>query len=169
MKKTLIFPLLIMSSASFSAMAADQVTSYVKGTGVNACLTTVSDLETFFADDVNYGSWAFVAKEGPDEQLVNTTLELTYSDESVLVDFTVAPTIDGHCSYSYTRTFYNAKSCMATTQESFMKGATYKTDINKNIAAFEDPRGAKLLLMSVGSGCLVQKKEIGFRHNKQGS
>ncbi|GMM68988.1 hypothetical protein MTsDn1_22830 [Alteromonas sp. MTD1] len=158
----------ILFLSSFSAMSADQVTSYAKKSGVNSCLTTVSDVEKFFAEGNNYGSWSFVAKEGADDQLVNATLELTFSNRSTMVDFTIAPTKDGSCSYTYTRTFYSEKSCMATTREDYMKNANYKTDINKNIAGFEDG-AAKVLLMPAGSGCVVQKKEVGFRHNKQGS
>ena len=125
-------------------------------------------MESFFTKETNYGSWAFVAKEKSDDQILNATLELTYSDGSMLIDFTVAPTKDGTCSYSYTKTFYSEKNCVATAKEKFMNNATYKTEINKNILAFEDG-GVKTLLMPAGSGCLVQKKEIGFRYKKQGS
>lgn len=164
-----ILPLLALSMSSLPLMAAEQVSSYAKKSGYSSCLTAVSDIENFFAKDTSYGSWAFVAKEGTDDQIVNATLELTYSDGSTLVDFTIAPTKDGTCSYSYTRTWYSDKSCMATTKESYMSKATYKTEINKNITGFEEKSGPKLLLMPAGNGCVVQKKEIGFRHNKQDS
>ncbi|KAF7764858.1 hypothetical protein PCIT_b0946 [Pseudoalteromonas citrea] len=168
MYKNKILPILAFSLSSFSLMAADQVSSYAKKSGYSSCLTAVSDIENFFAKDSNYGSWAFVAKEGTDDQIVNATLELTHNDGSTLVDFTIAPTKDGSCSYTYTRTFFTEKSCMATTKEEYMKNSKYKTEINKNITGFEDPNGAKLLLMTAGTGCIVQKKEVGFRHNKQG-
>jgi len=58
---------------------------------------------------------------------------------------------------------------MATSKEAFMSNATYKAEINKNITAFEDTKGAKILLTPAGVGCMVQKKEIGFRHKKQNS
>lgn len=154
---------------STSAYCADQVTNYAKSSGYEACLSTVSDLESFFAKSASYGSWAFVAKDKSDDQPLNATLELTFTDGTHLVDFTVIPSKDGTCSYTYSRTWYSDKSCMATSKEAFMSKATYKTEINKNITAFEDETGAKILLTPAGVGCMVQKKEIGFRHKKQNS
>lgn len=154
---------------SLSAYSAEQVTDYAKSSGFSACLSTVSDLESFFADKANYGSWAFVAKDKSDDQPLNATLELTYNDGVHLVDFTVIPSKDGTCSYTYSRTWYSEKSCMATSKEGFMSNATYKTEVNKNITAFEDASGTKILLTPAGVGCMVQKKEIGFRHKKQNS
>ncbi len=43
-----------------------------------------------------------------------------------------------------------------TTKDEFMSKATYKTKINKNITAFEDASGAKILLTPAGAGCMVQ-------------
>lgn len=163
-----IIALAVSTSIVFNANAADQVSNYAKKSGYQACLSTVSDIENFFAEDSNYGSWAFVAQDKPDDQILNATLELTYNDGSVLVDFTVSPTKDGMCSYNYTRTFYNEKSCIATTKEDFMKNATYKTEVNQFITAFEDG-SSRIMLMPAGNGCVVQKKEIGYRHKKQNS
>lgn len=154
---------------STSAYSADQVTNHAKSSGYKACLSTVSDLESFFADNTNYGSWAFVAKDKSDDQLLNATLELTYTEGVILVDFTVIPSKDGTCSFTYSQTWYSEKSCMATSKEKFMSKATYKTEINKNIMAFENANGAKILLTPAGVGCMVQKKQIGFRHKKQNS
>lgn len=39
---------------------------------------------------------------------------------------------------------------------------TVKTEINKNITAFEDPSGAKILLAPTDPGCLVQKKKLAY-------
>ena len=160
---------LTLGLLSTSAYSADQVTNYAKSSGFKACLSTVTDLENFFADNTNYGSWSVVAKDKSDDQLLNATLELTYTDGELLVDFTVIPSKDGTCSYTYSKTWYNAKSCMATSKEEFMSKATYKAEINKNITAFEDASGAKILLTPAGTGCMVQKKEIGFRYKKQNS
>lgn len=158
---------LLLGLLSTSAYCADQVTKYAKDNGFKSCLSTVSDLENFFADGVNYGSWAFVAKDNSDAQPLNATLELTFNDGSQLVDFTVIPATDGTCSYTYTRTWYSDKSCMATSKAEFLANAKYKTEVNKNITAFEDANGPKILLTPAGSGCMVQKKEIGYRHKKQ--
>lgn len=130
-------------------------------------MSTVSEIEQFFAENKNYGSWAFVAAEKSDDQPLNATLELSFSDGSTLVDFTVIPAKDGTCSFVYTHTFYSEKNCVATSKESFMNDATYRDEINKNIIAFETEAGTKILLNRVGNGCLVQRKEIGFRHKKQ--
>lgn len=168
MKILFVAATLIAAATSSHSYGGDQVESYAKSSGYSSCLGAVTDLERFFTKDVNYGSWAFVAKEGTDDQLVNASLELTYGDGTVIVDFTVAPTKDGACSYTYTRTWYNEKSCMATSKEDFMKNATYKAEVNKNVMGFEDG-SAKIMLLPAGTGCMIQKKEIGFRHSKQGN
>lgn len=160
---------ILLATASFSAHGAEQVTNYAKSSGFNSCLSTVSEIEKFFADGSNYGSWSTVAKDKSDQQPLNATLELTYSDGSQLIDFTIIPSKDGTCSYTYTRTWYSPKNCIATSKDEYMSKAKYVTEINKNVTAFEDPNGAKLLLSPAGSGCIVQKKEIGFRHRKQDS
>jgi hypothetical protein len=46
-----------------------------------------------------------------------------------------------------------------------MKEAKYKMEVNKHVTAFEDV--ANWLLSSAGSGCMVQKKEVGIRHKAQ--
>ena len=49
-----------------------------------------------------------------------------------------------------------------------MKDFEYKTEINQKISGFQ--KGAvKIFLTPAGDGCLVQKKEVGFRHKKQGA
>jgi len=158
----------LASLISIYSHASDQVTKYAKSSGYSACLSTVSDVEKFFTEkNSNYGSWAFVAKDKSDDQPLNATLEITFSDGSHLIDLTIIPSKDGTCSYTYSRTWYSEKSCIATSKSEFMAEASYKTEINKNITAFEDKNGTKILLTPAGSGCIVQKKEIGFRHKKQ--
>ncbi|GEM_PF-6857150 len=88
---------------SVNVNANDQVKDIAKDVGYRSCLSTVSDIEDFFGNKVSYGSWSFWARENPDEQIFNSTLELTYGDGIQLVDFTVAPTKDGQCSFVYTR------------------------------------------------------------------
>ena len=150
---------------SSNAFAGDQLINQAKGVNIKSCLSTIDDLENFFADGNNYGSWSSWASDKPDEQIFNSSLEITFSDGNHLIDLTVAPTRDNQCSYSYTRTFYSEKSCMAFSK-SDMKNAEYKTELNKNITLFADG-SAKWLLSSAGNGCLVQKKEVGIRHKPQ--
>lgn len=141
------------------------VTNMAADAGVKSCLETVKDLNGFFGGDNDIGAWAFWSEENTDKQPFNVTLEQTYTDESAIVDFTVSPTPDGFCTYTYTRTWYSQSSCTAVSREDFLKDAKYKGEVNKNLLAF-DNKGVKFLLTSAGTGCLVQKKEIGFRHNK---
>jgi hypothetical protein len=165
-RKTIAFAFAVLIASTSAVAAQDQVSSYARQTGFQACLSTVVAMEKFFTEDTNYGSWSFVAKENPNKNLLNTTLELTFSGGSQMIDLTVAPTADGSCSYSYTRTAYFDKSCLATSKSDFMSKATFKTEINKNVSGFEDG-SSKILLMSAGSGCILQKKEIGYRHATQ--
>lgn len=155
-----------LTAFSASAFADSQVASYARESGYTACIKAVEDIENFFTKDTNYGSWTFVAKDDTKRQLLNAAIELTYQDSSTLVDLTVAPTSDGNCSYTYTRTMYTSANCIAASRDSYMSNAKYKTNLNKNIAAFEDG-SSKILLMPAGAGCIVQKKEVGFRHAKQ--
>ena len=160
---------LVVSVVSISSNANenDQILSYAKSFDHKSCISTVADLESFFTKgNSNYGTWTFVAKEGSDDQPVNASMELTFGDSSQLIDLTVIPASDGTCSYTYTRTWYTDKNCMAATKEEFMASASYKAELNKNITAFEDD-ASKILVMAAGSGCILQKKEIGYRHKEQ--
>lgn len=143
-----------------------QITKSAREAKFLSCLATVAELEKFFGEGHSYGNWSSWATERPSTQPFNTSIELTFDDGDQLVDLTIAPTPDGQCSYVYTRTWYSAKSCIATSKEKFLEGFEYKTELNKDIAAFSK-NGVKVLLMPAGNGCVVQKKEIGFRNNKQ--
>jgi hypothetical protein len=156
--------LIIFALYSSNTLAGEQLINQAKSVGIKSCLSTISDLENFFTKDKNYGSWSLWAKDKADDQIFNSTLEITFSDGAHLIDLTVAPTKDGQCSYSYTRTFYSEKSCMAFSKTE-MKEAKYKMEVNKHVTAFEDV--ANWLLSSAGSGCMVQKKEVGIRHKAQ--
>ncbi|POP52620.1 hypothetical protein [Zhongshania marina] len=166
--KSLLLGGLFLVATTVVAATDPQITGIAKNAQFKACLSTVSALEKFFGEGNNYGSWASWATSQPDKQPFNVSMEITFSDGDQLVDFTVTPTPDGECSYVYTRTWFSPKSCIATSKEGFLNDAKYKTDLNKNIAAFEDG-GTRVLLMPAGSGCVVQKKEVGFRHKKQGT
>lgn len=165
MNKLLTIAALIISGSAF---ADSQIFDTAKKANFKSCLSTVAELEKFFGDGVNYGNWSQWAKENADKQPFTSTIELTYKDGLQLVDLTITPTPDGMCSYVYTRSWFSSKSCIATSKESYMEDFEYKTEINQKISAFQKD-GAKIFLMPAGDGCLVQKKEVGFRFNKQGS
>ncbi len=164
MKRLLLLSMLCVSCQAF---ADPQVATTAKEGGVKACLKAVAELEDFFGKDVRYGHWSQWAKEGADSQPFTTTLELTFSDGTHLVDLTVTPATDGTCAYEYTRTFYVAKTCIAATKDSFMKDYEYKAEVNQKVSAFAKGN-VKIFLMPAGDGCVVQKKEVGFRFKKQG-
>lgn len=164
MKRLLLISLLCISSQAF---ADPKVALTAQNGGVKSCLGAISQLEKFFGDNVRYGHWSQWAKEGADGQPFTTTMELTFSDGTHLIDLTVAPTADGNCTYEYTRTFFVDKTCIAASKESFMTGYEYKTELNQKISAFQKDN-VKVFLMPAGDGCVVQKKEVGFRFKKQG-
>lgn len=165
MKKLLI---VVALTASGSAFAESQIFDTAKEANYKSCLSTVANLEKFFGDGVSYGHWSQWAKENPDKQPFTSTIELTFQDGLHLVDLTITPTPDGMCSYVYTRNWYSPKSCIATSKEPFLKDFEYKSEINQKISAFEKG-GVNVTLMPAGDGCVVQKKEVGFRHKKQGA
>lgn len=163
MNKVVLF--LIISFLSIYAYSGEQLVKQARDVGIKSCLSTISDLENFFTKGKNYGSWSLWASENANDQIFNSTLEITFSDGAQLIDLTVAPTKDGQCSYTYTRTLYSDKSCMGFSK-SDMKEAKYKMEVNKFITAFDDG-SAKWLLTNAGDGCMVQKKEVGIRHKEQ--
>jgi hypothetical protein len=165
MKELLIVAAILVSGSAF---ADSQIFDTAKEANFKSCLSTVAELENFFGDGVSYGNWSQWAKENADKQPFTSTIELTFKDGVHLVDLTIAPSSDGTCSYLYTRNWFSSKSCIAASKEPFMKDFEYKTEINQKISGFQ--KGAvKIFLTPAGDGCLVQKKEVGFRHKKQGA
>jgi len=150
------------------AYAADKITSMAKDAGFTSCLTTVTKLEHYFSNKKNYGSWTFWSNQSTNKQPFNASMEITFKDGSMLVDFTVIPATDGTCSYNYTKTWYSSRNCINTAKQRFMKDAKFKGTINKRVLAFT-LGSAEFMLQPAGSGCMVQKKEIGFRFDKQTS
>jgi hypothetical protein len=157
---------LILSTVFVSnSYAGDQLINQAKKAEIKSCLSTIDALEEFFTKDNNYGSASLWAVENSNDQIFTSTLEITFSDSHHLIDLTVAPTKDGQCSYSYTRTFYSEKSCMAFSKAD-MKSAEYSAEVNKYVTKFDDG-SANWFLSSAGTGCLIQKKEIGLRFKPQ--
>lgn len=157
---------------AFNVSAGEQLVTIAKDAGFTSCLETIDVLENFFTEKIdgnnNYGSRGLWAKEKNNDQIFNATLEITHQDVSQLIDFTVAPTRDGQCSYSYTRTVYFNKSCMVLAKSDLMKNTTYKTELHSRITLFVNEAGTDWILLPAGrSGCVLQKKEVGFRDNAQ--
>lgn len=157
----------ILAMAMSVAAKELPITAYAKSADFHACLSTVTDLEKFFGKGINYGHWTKLATETTNKQPLNTSIELSFKDGIHLIDFTVTPTPDGACSYAYTRTWYADKPCLAVSKEEFLNGFQYKAQLNRDIGAF-DKNGVQVFLMPAGTGCIVQKKEVGFRHKMQG-
>ncbi|TMP02949.1 hypothetical protein CWC11_15725 [Pseudoalteromonas sp. S3178] len=157
--------LLLSSVFASNSYAGDQLINQAKKAEIKSCLSTIDAVEEFFTKDQSYGSASLWAVENSDDQIFTSTLELTFSDGPQIIDLTVAPTKDGQCSYSYTRTFYSEKSCMAYSKAN-MKNAEYSTELNKYVTKFDDG-SSNWFLSSAGVGCLIQKKEIGLRFKPQ--
>ncbi|MDQ6972354.1 MAG: hypothetical protein Q9M30_06885 [Mariprofundaceae bacterium] len=167
MKKSLLIVCAAMLVSAPSAFAeGGKITSMAKGAGFTSCLSTVSKLEAFLGNKKNYGSWSFWANQGTDTQPYNASMEISFADGGVLVDFTVMPAADGTCPYVYTKTWYSKNNCNETSKQNFMKKAKYKGKLNKHVMAFT-LGSAEVMLQAAGSGCMIQKKEIGFKFGKQ--
>ena len=168
MKKSLLGLSCLLVLAGMAHADDLQITKTAQEAGIKSCLPTIQDMEKFFGEDNSYGSWSFWSKENPNKALFSVSIEIDFTDGMHLVDLTVAPTADGMCAYSYTRTWHSPKSCMAVAQEDFLKGYTYKTELNKKIGSFAKG-DIKVFLMPAGDGCVVQKKEFDVSYKKQGS
>lgn len=158
--------LLTLSTSHAVGGETAPITKMATDAGLTRCLQTITEMETFFGDGASYGNWATWAKENPSSQIFNTSIELTYKDGIHLVDLTVAPTADNYCSYAYTRTWVSSKSCLAVSKESFLKEFEYVRELNKDVALFSKG-GVQVFLLAADPGCVIQKKEIGFRLSKQ--
>lgn len=149
-------------------MASDKdrvLLKQAKEFGFTNCITTVKKLENHLAKDDNYGTWTITSQNKTKNEFLTATMELTYNDGSELVDLTIIPNnIEKTCSFTYTRTWFSNKNCIATSSD--LKDFEFKAVVNKNISAFSK-KGINLLLMPVGNGCMVQKKETSFRLDKQ--
>ncbi|MDQ6965343.1 MAG: hypothetical protein Q9M23_00260 [Mariprofundaceae bacterium] len=143
-----------------------KITRMAREAGFTACIGTVSKLETFLSNKRPYGSWSFWSNQQTDKQPFNVSMEVSYADSSILVDFSVIPSSDGSCAYTYTKTWYTPNSCTKTSKQKFMSKAKFKGKLNTHVRAYS-LGSAELLLQKAGSGCMVQKKEIGFQFSKQ--
>jgi len=157
---------LMLIHAQPSLAGEGKITQMARQAGISACLSTIAKLEQHFGNKRSYGSWSFWSNKQTNKQPFNASMEISYKDGSTLVDFTVIPAADGTCSYAYTRTWYSPNDCIATAKHSFMSGAKHKGQINTRILAFT-LGAAEFLLQPAGTGCLVQKKEVGFQFAKQ--
>ena len=134
--------------------------------GFTNCITMTKKLENFLAKNDNYGVWTVTSKQKTTNEFLTASMELTYSNGSELIDLTIVPNnIEQTCSFTYTKTWYSNKNCIATSRD--LKDFEFKTGLNKNISAFNNKKGIKLFLMPAGNGCMVQKKETSFSFDKQ--
>lgn len=79
---------------------------------------------------------------------------------------TITPTSDGYCTFEYTRTLSETKSCIAWANQ--QKNYKYVDSVNRNVSAFETGGGLKLYASNLADGsCLLIKKEFGLLHNKR--
>jgi len=164
--RMLIALALLLTPASHAAAAEGKITAMAREAGFTSCLSTVAKLEGFLSGKRPYGSWSFWSNRGTDNQPFNASMEISYSDGSILVDFSVMPSPDGTCSYVYTKSWYSPGSCEKTVKQKFMSQAKFKGKLNAHIEAYT-LGSAEIMLQKAGSGCMVQKKEVGFQFSKQ--
>ena len=159
---------MMLIPASQAKAEEGKITAMAKQAGFTSCLSTVTKLETFLSGKRNYGSWSFWSNKQTDDQPFNASMEISFADGSILVDFTVMPSPDGSCAYSYTKTWYTPTNCAETAKQKFMQKAQLKGKLNRHVQAFTLGT-AEIMLQTAGSGCMIQKKEVGFQFSKQSS
>ena len=75
-------------------------------------------LENFLAKNDNYGVWTVTSKQKTTNEFLTASMELTYSNGSELIDLTIVPNnIEQTCSFTYTKTWYSNKNCIATSRD----------------------------------------------------
>lgn len=162
--KTLCISALI-TSICLPAFAADIASNIAEKHNFKQCLSTVTELEKFFADPIggeDYGVYVSTAKKDTSRNPLHATLELDLGTSSQIIDLVVAPTIDGGCAYSYTRTFYIAASCRTVSKDTSMSKTKFQDALFKRVFRFADSTGSNMYLMPAGEGCILQKQEMVF-------
>ena len=143
-----------------------KITRMAREAGFTSCIDTVAKLEAYLGNKRPYGSWSFWSNKQTDKQPFNASMEISYSDGAILVEFSVIPSPDGSCAYTFSKTWYSPNSCTKTSKQKFMNKAVLKGKLNTHVMAYS-LGSAELFLQKAGSGCMVQKKEIGFQFSKQ--
>lgn len=143
-----------------------KITKMARDAGFTSCIATVARLEGFLGSKQSYGSWSFWSNRGTDGQPFNASMEISYADGGILVDVSVIPSPDGTCAYTYTKSWYTPNSCAKTAKQRFMEKAVFRGTLNKFVRAYT-LGSAEVMLQKAGSGCMVQKKEVGFQFSKQ--
>ena len=167
MNKLATFSVISLLCAFQLSHASNYMAERAKENGHKSCLAVISDVESFLTKPVNgkVGTSTVWASKDANSQIVSSTTELAFSAGTVLVDLIVAPTIDGHCSFSYTKTLYHDGSCMSA-KEVYANDIEYKGDLYESVSRYRDGT-VDTMLFPAGKGCTVQKKEIGIRQGKQ--
>lgn len=169
-KRKNVFIKILISGLLFTATTYANESSLVssaKGLGFTKCISTVKEMQDFFADKAQYGHLTIVAQDNPNGTLLTTSLEIVYSDGSTLVDLTVVPNTDNTCSYTYTRTLILNDNCMSVSRSKLLEGYDFTSPLSKDISTFQNKDNVKIFLLPIPSGgCLLQKKEIAYRLKK---
>ena len=115
MNKILTISILSLIISLQVAQASDFMAEHAKQNGHNSCLSLIKNVEQFLTKPANgnVGTRTSWSSDNANTQLVSSSIELTFSDGSILVDVMVAPTVDGQCSFSYTKTMYHPESCLS--------------------------------------------------------
>lgn len=166
----LLKKLFILSFLASSLLFAEDtlLEKQAKQIGFTSCLSSIKKLETFLTKNVPYGSYSAVAKKNPNNEVYTATLELTYKNSPALVDLTIFPNSeDGTCSFNYTRTWYEPRTCSELSKHNTFKDFKFLGTLNKRIDAYQKGSSVKMFFSNAGDGCLVQKKETIYRWAKQ--
>lgn len=160
------FIVAVLVFISCQSIAEDGIlTKTARSAGFLSCINVVEDMNKFFSPSGHASLWS---TENTSKRVFNSTTENTFTDSAILGDITIAALADGTCSYTYSKTWYSDKSCIATTKENYLKDGEYMGEVNKFITRFK-VSSTEILLMPAGSGCIVQKKEMSFGLPKSGS
>lgn len=130
------------------------------------CLETVKMLDDFIGD--GYGARLVYAVEDRAKQPLTFYAEQNFNDGDVQYNIVVTPTVDGMCSFEYTRTWFDDMPCMASMAKGSLKGLTYVDSVNKNISYLKNDAGLDYFATNMpNSSCMIVKKEVGFGQNEQ--
>ena len=136
------------------------ITKRAKQVGFNHCITAVRSLEKFLTKNKTYAVNTMTSTVDVNTNILNTTVEITYTDISELVNLSIIPNSNGTCSYSYTVTWHTKQSCKDYSKKS-LSNFSSNGNLNKNVNIFSKDTLTFYLLNSK-QGCTVQKHEMSY-------
>lgn len=158
MRLLIVAVLLLVPGLAFSAEETVVYKQAVKANIVK-CIGKIKEIGEFVVSDKKHSAVSTWNNKNPNNKLYNSVAVINYSDGNAISVINVAPVQSGGCDATYTRIYYNDKSCLATREIDY-KSWKFKNDLNGVLWLTNENEALDVLLSNAGQGCLVMKTEV---------